>query len=184
MKLHPNWRRIHIVGGGGAGKTTLARSLAIRLDALVIDLDDVANRPLYVRLLDLDRIVQQPRWVTEGVYLWWIDPLLRAADVIIWLDVSFRIAAWRIVKRHIVLTLAGTNRYPGWIQLLRFLHWTWEYHHRPAEPPPEDLTNMSTVTRSATAKYLAAYRAKVVRLSMPVSRTALRSAMGIGSARR
>jgi adenylate kinase family enzyme len=174
MDEHTNWRRIHVIGGGGTGKTTLAQALGVRLGAPVYDLDDVAyNRPLNDRLVVLDRLVQEPRWVTEGVYLWWVDPLLQSADVILWLDVPFHIAAWRIVKRHIVSTLAGTNRYPGWILLLRFLHWTWQYHSRRAEPPPADLTHMSTVTRSATAKYLATYRGKVIRLSAPASRSFL-----------
>jgi adenylate kinase family enzyme len=110
-------RRIHVIGGPGSGKTTLARNLAAGRNAAVIDLDRVAyeqgagaKRPLTARTASLADIVQQPDWITEGIYLWWIDDLLRHADAIVWLDPPFRIAAWRIVARHIRANLAGTNR--------------------------------------------------------------------------
>jgi len=84
------WRRVHIIGGAGSGKTRLARTIAARFALPVYDLDEVAyengagsKRPLDTRLADVRRIAGQPGWVTEGIYLWWTDELLRAADAII-----------------------------------------------------------------------------------------------------
>ncbi len=99
--------RVHIVGGPGSGKTTIALNLGRRLDVPTFDLDEVGyeggtgdQRPLSARLSDVSAIAAQAGWVTEGVFLGWTDELLRAADLVLWLDVPWRAAAWRIVARH------------------------------------------------------------------------------------
>ncbi|HEY1015287.1 MAG TPA: hypothetical protein VGE07_21455, partial [Herpetosiphonaceae bacterium] len=86
-------RKIHIVGGGGSGKTTLARRLAAATQAPLYELDAIgyeggagAKRPLAAKLADIARISAEPAWVTEGIFLWWTDELLAAAELIIWLD--------------------------------------------------------------------------------------------------
>src|SRR5690242_21563318 len=99
-------RRVHIIGGPGSGKSTLARQVRLELGAPVVDLDQIAygpggvKRTLAERSARLREILSRPTYITEGIYLWWVDELLQRADVIIWLDVPFRVAAWRIVARH------------------------------------------------------------------------------------
>ena len=169
----PKGRRIHIVGGPGSGKTTLARRLARRLGAVAHDLDGVGyeggaglKRPLDRRLADVRRIADAPAWVTEGVFLWWTDVLLNRADVIVWLDLPWRVAARRILARHVRSSLAGTNRHRGLGNLLRFLRAARRYYRGPAvapEAPDDD----GAATRAATARVLAAHGEKVVRCRRP-----------------
>ena len=84
-------KRIHIIGCGGSGKTTLARQLAAAFEAPCYELDGIgydghSKRSLENRLHDVRQIAAQPQWVSEGGYLWWVDELLQSADVIVWLD--------------------------------------------------------------------------------------------------
>lgn len=176
-------RRIHIIGGAGTGKTTLARRIAARVNVSVFDLDEIAYhdgagppRPIAVRRQDVHRIAIRAAWVTEGGYLWWIDELLETADVIVWLDVPFRIAAWRIVLRHVRASLAGANRHRGLRKLLRFLLWNWGYYHNtPASPATLDDHMMAS--RAATRQCLAPYAAKLIHCQQPADVAALLSSV-------
>jgi hypothetical protein len=162
------WRHVHIIGGSGSGKTTLARTIAARYALPVYDLDEVAyeggagkKRPLDARLADVRRIVGQPGWVTEGIFLWWTDDLLCAADAIIWLDLPWHIGARRVVIRHLRATVAGTNRHRGIGKLLRFLRETRHYYG--AKPPPTAPDDDRATSRDATAAALAPYTDKAIR---------------------
>lgn len=163
-------RRIHILGGPGSGKTTLARMLAASLGAPAYDLDTVgyeqgagAKLPLQRRLSDVEEIGRQHVWITEGIYLWWVETLLERADVIVWLDVPWRVAAWRIIRRHALATLAGKNRHRGLRRLWRFLQNARRYDLGPFIQPaaPDD---DAAVTRAATVDVLRRQSGKVVQL--------------------
>ena len=78
--------------------------------------------------------------MTGSVFLGWTDELLRAADVILWLDVPWRVATWRIIARHVRASLAGTNRHPGILRLQRFLRIAKRYY-RSSEARPVVLDN-------------------------------------------
>jgi molybdopterin-guanine dinucleotide biosynthesis protein len=166
----PTIRRVHVVGGAGSGKTTLARRLVDRLGAPHHDLDAVGyeggagpKRSLEARLADVRRIAAEPSWVTEGIYLRWTEELLRAADLIVWLDVPWRVAAWRIVLRHVRADLTGTNRHRGYRKLARFVCGTRRYYLAAAPPEPTAPDDDFALSRAATAVALAPYAAKVVR---------------------
>ena len=160
--------RIHIVGGPSSGKTTVAIELGRRLDVPTYGLDEVGyeggagdRRPLDARLADVRAIATQPGWVTEGGFLGWTDELLRAADVILWLNITWRVAAWRIIARHVRASLAGTNRHPGILRLLRFLHLARRYYHR-SEAGPVVLDNDGNNSRASTSCHLEPFRDKVI----------------------
>jgi cytidylate kinase len=162
--------RVHVAGGPGSGKTTLAQRLATRLGVAHHNLDAVgyeggvgAKRSLEARLADVRRIAAEPAWITEGIFLWWTEELLRAADLVVWLDVPWRVAAWRLVLRHVRADLAGTNRHRGYRKLARFVRGSRGYYLAadPVEPAPPD--DDAAINRAATAAALAPYAAKVVR---------------------
>ena len=165
-------QRIHIIGGTGSGKTTLARKIGTRLNIPFYDLDEVgyeggagAPRPLDVRLAMLERIAAQPAWVTEGGYILWIDALLRAADTIVLLDLPWRIRRWRVIMRHIKADLARNNRHAGYLNLCRFYMRSRAYESNPTiytlQPP--DIGDYSS--RATVAYYLEPYKSKVVHCS-------------------
>lgn len=105
--------KIHILGGSGSGKTTLGRHLSSLLHVPHYDLDAIGLEKGLVTEEDAFAIAAQPAWVSEGVYLIFTEPLFYEADAIVLLEISWPLAVWRIIRRHITGSLRGTNPYPG-----------------------------------------------------------------------
>lgn len=150
----------------------MARRLAVCLSAPSFDLDDVAyasgvriKRPLEERLIEAREIAIRPSCIAEGIYLWRIDDLLDAADIIVWLDAPWRVAARRIVRRHVLATLKGANRHPGMLRVLAFLLWARSYYVSPSSRTQAALDDDGAVTRFHSAHVLVAHTDKVVRCS-------------------
>lgn len=156
-------KRIHIIGGAGSGKTTLARQLATHFGYSCFDLDTVAwhstgKVPLVERLTAVNHILSHPAWITEGVFLWWTEPLLSHADHIIWLDLPFPLRAWRIVKRHAQASWRGHNPHAGLGNLLRFLRSVAHAHYTKNPLPPAAPDDDFAITRAGTAVCLTPYQ--------------------------
>jgi hypothetical protein len=182
--------RVHIVGGPGSGKTTLAAALSDRLEAPAWHLDELALaegtaadlrpvRALESRLHDVSRLAIGDRWITEGTFLWWTSKLFERADAIIWLDTPWRVAARQILARYAsdyveqasrargIGPRLGTLRHPHVLFMIEFFRWSAHYYRAtdrvmPARNDPDD---MDALTRSATRECLDGYRSKVIRLA-------------------
>ena len=156
-------RRVHIIGWAGSGKTHLARRLSHVLNTPNHELDFVAYGPT-VRPGDTRRdateridlladIAKKPMWITEGIYLWWIDRVLAEADLVIWLDMPRRIAARRILTRHVTASIRRRNRYKG-LRLLWNFWWSAQGYYTSRRPPPNDPTSDGSITRRLTVEEL------------------------------
>jgi adenylate kinase family enzyme len=196
LELRPEGlRRVHVMGGPGTGKTTLAPMLAAHLSVPVYHLDDVmfdcstgskVVRPLAERLDGVRRIASQPGWVTEGPYLGWTDELLHAADAIVWLDLPWHVAVRRVVLRYARIKVAEAVRRPDKAKLLALLRspvkvlttlrWAGGYYHRRA---PEDAARRDDLDHSheAAVERLAPYAAKIIRCKHPSEVQALLDAL-------
>lgn len=101
--------RIHILGGCGCGKTTMAKKLAQDFGLSHYDLDELnwdntaaqhntKADPLR-RDARLTSISSTDNWVIEGVYYKWCTPSFRAADCIILLETPRWIRQLRVLRR-------------------------------------------------------------------------------------
>ena len=152
-------QRIYIVGAGGSGKTTLARTLAkvVNVEPVELDLNPYGDRAA---------LAQADAWVVEGIFLYEIEPLLRRADTILWLDLPRRVAQRRIVTRHVRLSVQRRNRHKGVRRLLRFVRSMRHYYVKEArEPLAAD--DWDALSRALTVERLAPYSEKVVQLGTP-----------------
>ena len=104
------------------------------------------------------------QWVAEGIYLGWTEALLDRATDIVWLDVPWRVAAWRIVRRHAQASRRGTNQHRGLGNLWNFLRSARQYYKGRAVVRAE-LDDDGQVTRAETKRALAGRQSKVIRCS-------------------
>jgi hypothetical protein len=102
-------RRIVVLGGAGAGKSTLARAIGERLMLPVWHLDRFVFGPGWTRIDDhiarrrLVEALQPDHWVVEGVYPALQDITLPHADLVVWIEqpVLLRLfRAWRKTRIH------------------------------------------------------------------------------------
>lgn len=165
-------KRIHIIGSGGSGKTTLAGQLAAVFHVPCYELDHIGYRDQAKRSLDdryaaVRRIAAQPAWVSEGGFVWWVKDLLQAADTIVWLDLHWTLCWCRIVTRHIRADLAHTNAHPGFRSMLRFAAGVRPYYLNPIPAVPSAPDDDAAKNRAAVAQVLAAHPGKVVQCRRP-----------------
>ena len=172
MKEPP--KRIHIIGGSGSGKTTLAGLVASHINAPCYHLDEIgyengagAQRPLAVRLTEVKQIANQDSWVTEGIFLGWTEELLQKAEIIVWLDLPWRIVRWRIVTRHLKAELKRNNRHPGWRNLYHFLQICSNYYKNVAPFGETKVVGDLPENRATTVYYLSEYYGKLVHCTSP-----------------
>jgi len=151
--------RIHIIGPPGSGKTTLAQRLASSLQLPLYELDYIAweegypetERPLEIRLRDIRHIATQPAWITEGVFLTWIDELLRSADYIVWLDVPLRLTLRQTLFRRLRNDFGESPPPTSLLKQFKFLAFMGRYYY----------SKKLTETRWSTLNSLKVYQNKL-----------------------
>lgn len=102
---HLPGRCIAIVGTSGSGKTTLACQLAQRLNIKHIELDALSwdanwiNIPTEIFRERVAHALKDDAWIVDGNYSGVRNMVWGRADTVVWLDYSFRIILWRLLRR-------------------------------------------------------------------------------------
>ena len=105
------YRKIHIIGAPGSGKTFSAKKLHVLISLNTYDLDKIfwqQSESSYVRENEesrtkkLQQVLSKDSWIIEGVYYKWLADSFRDADLIIVLIPSVFIRQWRIFKRFLI----------------------------------------------------------------------------------
>jgi len=98
-------KRIMIVGGAGAGKSTFARTLGAQTGLPVHHLDKVFWKPNWQRRAPdetrdmVAELEAQDCWIIEGGIAQSYANRLMRADVVIWLDLPAGLRLWRLARR-------------------------------------------------------------------------------------
>jgi adenylate kinase family enzyme len=99
--------RISVIGTTGSGKTTVARELASRLGVPHVELDALYHEPGWVAAeteVFLGRVAAFAAgegWVSDGNYTETREVLWPRAHTIVWLDYSFGLTGWRLLRRSV-----------------------------------------------------------------------------------
>ena len=108
-------KKIIVAGvSAGAGKSTFAAKLAVKLDMPVYHLDSYYWKPGWVEadreefIASQQTIVKEDQWIIEGNYMSTFDIRMAEADTFIYLELPLRICLYRVLKRW--LTNIGNTR--------------------------------------------------------------------------
>jgi len=155
-------RRILVTGTSGAGKTTVAAALAVRLGIPHTDIDGLYHGPGWVPRPefadDVAVLAAREEWVTEWQYSVVRPLLLGRADLLVWLDLTRAAVMRQIVPRTLRRRLRrvelwnGNVEPPLWTLLTdrdHILRWSWRTHPKTAARVHQVLasTDRPTVVR-------------------------------------
>ena len=162
-----------IASASGNGKTTLGRELARRLGVPFVELDALVHGPGWVETPDdelrakVEPIVASDRWVIDGTYQNKLgDLVLRAADVVVWLDLPIRVWLSRLTRRTLRRIRGREQLWNGnresllaaiWGRESLFV-WAFRMHFRRRRTWPTALASYPTVrlrTRADVEEFLA-----------------------------
>lgn len=98
-------QHINIIGSAGAGKSTLGRALAARLDAPLVELDQLYWQPNWQHASDdefrkgVAAVLAGERWVVCGNYRAVRELVWGRADTVVWLDYPLAVSFPRLWRR-------------------------------------------------------------------------------------
>ena len=113
-------RRVLIVGSPGAGKSTLAKTLAAQTGLPLTHLDDLSWEPGWVRVersvwhARLAEATAQDRWILDGNILTTLLRVAYRADTVVYLRSPRGLCLWRVFQRAALGQFSHGERWQGW----------------------------------------------------------------------
>ena len=130
-------KRITIIGGGGAGKSTFSRQLGERINLPVYHLDSLFWNPGWVETPKeqwddrIKELLNEEKWIIDGNYRRTLEARIQKSDTVIFLDMPTYLRMYRIVKRRIMYhgktrpdMREGCKEQLDW----EFVKWVWNYN--------------------------------------------------------
>lgn len=130
-------KRVTVIGGGGAGKSTFARELGEKINVPVYHLDSLFWNPGWIETpkeqwdVRLKELVNEDKWITDGNFGRTLECRLQRSETVIFLDMPTNLRLYRIVKRRIMYhgksrpdMREGCNEKLDW----EFVKWVWNYN--------------------------------------------------------
>lgn len=133
------FKKIHIIGGPGSGKSYMANLISNQIHIKSYSLDDIfwdnssktfgIKADAKTRDMKLKRILLNDCWIIEGVYYEWLGESFDKADVIIVIKTNVYIRDWRIIKRYLKrkLGLIPGNKKETLKGLVKLIKWNHNY---------------------------------------------------------
>ena len=116
-------RRVAVIGCGGAGKTTVARALALHTGLPLVRADPIVYadghtaRPEHEWQPELNAHADRDAWVIDAMKLSLLEHRVRRADTVVFVDVPRRWCFLGIAQRDGLRALRN----------LEFMHWIWDF---------------------------------------------------------
>ena len=137
--------RIHIIGGPGSGKTTLAKKIVANRGLPYMDLDDIQwdnsrntyghKNPEEIRDAALLKFLKgNSLWVIEGTYVGWLLPSFSAANIVIILLTPLWLRQFRVLRRSLRRKLGfEKSKHESLADICTMLSWNakWEKEKLP-----------------------------------------------------
>ena len=111
--------RIVVIGSSCSGKSTLAKRLSQHFGVDYVQLDAIHWLPNWVErdpatfLELLTKAIDRKSWVVDGNYRKIRHVLWERAQIIVWLNYSFRVVLWRALKRTLRRAYTKEELYSG-----------------------------------------------------------------------
>lgn len=130
------FKKIHIIGGPGSGKSYLANLISKQTNIKNYDLDDIfwdnsfgIRADTKTRDMNLHKILSNDYWIIEGVYYSWLDESFSRSDIVIVLKINVYIRDWRIIKRFLKrkIGLIPCNKKETFKRLAGLIKWNHNY---------------------------------------------------------
>ena len=100
--------RINVVGTSGSGKSTFAKSIAKKINAPYVQMDEIFWKPNWKESCDeeffskVEVVVSTDRWILDGNYKRTIPIKWKRVQMVVYLDLPFHVVLYRIIKRSLL----------------------------------------------------------------------------------